>query len=116
MMEKTEIEETVQRVVEINGGEYELKYNLKRIEDLEAALQGKALMGLMMSGSGVLSINDLKIVFAYGLKKVGADAFVAPKTGKEYATMLIETEGYIKLTGLVLSVLQEDCPFFFQAD
>lgn len=96
-------------MIEIDGKNYELKYNLKRVEMIENAT-GTPVMAAM------LSLTALKTYFAYGLKEEGADAFVPTKTGLAMAEALIQNEGYLKVSGEVLEALERDCPFFFRED
>lgn len=98
---------------EINGKNYVLKYNLKRVEMIENAT-GLPMMSDLYSHRSMMSLSSLKTYFAYGLKEEGADAFVAPKKGMEMAEALIESEGYMRVNGAVLEALERDCPFFFQ--
>ena len=98
---------------EINGKNYVLKYNLKRVELIENAI-GMPTMADLSSHRGMMGITALKTYFAYGLKEEGADAFVAPKSGMEMAEALIKNEGYLAVNGAVLEALERDCPFFFQ--
>lgn len=100
---------------EINGKTYVLKYNLKRVELIENTV-GMPMMAEIASHRGMLGITALKSYFAYGLKEEGADSFVAPKIGMKMAESLIESEGYVKMNGAVMEVLQRDCPFFFRED
>lgn len=98
---------------EISGNEYELKYNLKRIELIEAAT-GEPLMASLQKNRAMLSISHLKIYFSLALKEVGADGFVPPKKGQEFAEALIESEGYEYVNMCIVEALQRDCPFFFR--
>ena len=98
---------------EINGKSYELKYNLKRVEMIEAAV-GMPTMADLSAHRGMFGISGLKAYLAYGLKEEGSDAFVPYKKGIEMAEALIETEGYVRVNGAVLEALERDCPFFFQ--
>ena len=98
---------------EINGKNYVLKYNLKRVEMIENAI-GMPTMADLSSHKGMLGLTALKTYFAYGLKEEGSDAFVAPKIGMEMAEALIENEGYMAVNGAVLEALERDCPVFFQ--
>lgn len=98
---------------EINGKNYVLKYNLKRVEMIENAV-GMPTMADLSSHKGMLGLTALKTYFAYGLKEEGADTFVVPKKGMEMAETLIENEGYLSVNGAVLEALERDCPFFFQ--
>lgn len=100
-------------MLEIDGKNYELKYNLKRIEMIES-ITGMPTMAELQQNRGMLGIMQLKTYFAYALKEEGADAFVAPKKGIEMAEALIQSEGYVEVCGLVLEALGRDCPFFFQ--
>lgn len=97
---------------EINGKNYDLKYNMKRIEMIENAT-GMPTMAEMQKNMGMLGISQLKTYFAFGLKEQGSDVFVKPKEGMEMAEALIEKAGYITVNGAVLECLERDCPFFF---
>ena len=98
---------------EINGKNYVLKYNLKRVEMVENAT-GVPMMSDLYSHRSMMGLTALKTYFAYGLKEEGADTFVAPKKGMEMAEAMIENEGYLAVNGAVLEALERDCPFFFQ--
>ena len=99
---------------EVDGKNYELRYNLKRLQALENAL-GQSLMDLLIKTSGALKINDMVTVFAHGL--AGEDGIYCPiKKGKEEAEKIMEAEGYQKMLMEVVTTLQDNCPFLFQAD
>ncbi len=98
---------------EVNGKEYELKFNMKRIEMIEQVTE-MPTMAALRKFSGMLSLQQLSTYFAYAVKEVGSDLFVKPKEGLEMAEALIESEGYMDVCGLVLESLERDCPFFFQ--
>lgn len=99
---------------EFDGKQYELKYNLKRIEMIESATE-LPTMAALRKYQGMLSLQQLKIYLGYAVKEEGSDAFLPPKKGMEMAESLIESEGYTSVCGLVLESLQRDCPFFFRA-
>ena len=100
---------------EIDGKTYELKYSIGRIKAIEQAIDD-SVMGVLQRDKGMLSLANLCVMFAYGLKESGSDFFVPPKTGMEYAEKLIESDGYVALNMAVIERLQEDCPFFFRVD
>lgn len=100
---------------EIEGKQYELKYNINRIKTIEQ-VTGDSIMATLQKNKGMLSLQDLCIMFAYGLKELGSEFFMPPKKGMEYAEKLVESEGYVALNMAVIEKLQEDCPFFFQVD
>lgn len=100
---------------EVDGKQFELKFNLKRI-DLIERMMGKPFMAIFIGNSGALSIGEIEAVFSYALKEVGTEVFVSPKEGIKHAEKLIETNGLPMVMGAILDKLQEDCPFFFQAD
>lgn len=101
-------------MVEINGKSYELKYSLQRVELIENAT-GTSIMAMFQKNNGLMSINELKIYFGYGLKEEGSDIFVNPKKAIDIAEELIEKEGYTEVVTNIMNALQRDCPFFFQA-
>ena len=98
---------------EVDGKEYELKYNCKRTDLIESVTK-TPLMATLTQNGGTMSRIDLVNYMAYGIKESGADLFVPPKVGRELAEILIQDEGYAKCLGMVLETLQEDCGFFFQ--
>lgn len=100
-------------MIEVNGKNYILKYNIGRIEIIEGVTGVPALAELNRN-AGMISIRSLKIYFAYGLKEEGSDVFVPTKKAMEIAETLILNEGYSKVCGLVVEALERDCPFFFQ--
>lgn len=98
---------------EYEGKEYELKFNQKRIEMIEAVTD-MPTMAALRKYQGMLSLQALKVYFGYTVKEVGSDTFLKPKQGMEMAEVLIESEGYTDVCGLVLESLERDCPFFFR--
>lgn len=98
---------------EYNGVNYELRYNIKRIEMIESATR-KSVVSIMKKGA--LSINELKIMFAYGVCKEGTYAFELPKKALTMAEeMLGKTGSYIEMSDMVAEAIERDCPFFFPA-
>lgn len=100
-------------MLEFNEKQYELKYNLKRIEMIENST-GTPMMAELRNNGGMLSISHLKTYVAMALKEQGADVFVKTKAGMEIAEALIENAGYVEVNGAVLEALERDCPFFFR--
>lgn len=98
---------------EVDGKEYELKFNMKRIEMIES-ITTMPTMAAMQMYKGMLSIQQLKVYFGYAVKEAGGDSFLVPKKGMEMAEALIQNEGYTKTCTMVLESLERDCPFFFQ--
>lgn len=101
-------------MIEIDGKIYNLRYNLKRIEIIENATK-TTMVAEATKNNGMLSLMNLKAYFGYGLIEEGANAYTPPKKGMEIAEALIETEGYMKVSGYVAEALERDCPFFFLA-
>jgi hypothetical protein len=97
---------------EIEGREYELKYNLKRVKMIEAAI-GESLLGVMVKTNGCLSLQQLETCASMALREVEGNSFVAQGKGREFVEV-IENEGYTKVLEIVLEAIQRDCPFFFQ--
>lgn len=91
--------------------EYELRYNVKRIQMIEQATK-KPMM--VMISNQFLSLSDLSACVAYGLVKKGSYSHELPKKGLEIFEELIEADGsYYKLSNLVSDALERDCGFFF---
>ena len=100
-------------MLKYNEKNYELKYNLKRIEMIEAQT-ALPTMAQIKQTSGYFGIADLKTYITYGLKEEGADVFVMPSKAQELADEMIMEVGYTRLCSEVLAALEKDCPFFFQ--
>lgn len=98
---------------EYEGKNFELKFNIGRVELIEQQTEMPTLVQMKRTG-GMLGLHELKIYFAYGLKEENADVFYPIKKGLEMCERLIETKGYTYVVGLVLESLERDCPFFFQ--
>lgn len=101
-------------MIEYNGKQYVLKYNLKRIEMIES-VTNMPTMAEIQRTRGYLGVTTLKAYFAYALKEESSDVFVKPKEGMEICEALIQSEGYENVCALVLENMQRDIPFFFQA-
>lgn len=99
-------------MIEFNGIQYQLKYNMKRIELIESMTE-KSFMSEVTANNGMFSIRTLKTYIAYALKEIDGN-FVAYQKGIEIAESLIENEGYVKMNKMVVVAVQNDCPFFFQ--
>lgn len=97
-----------------DGKEYELKYNLKRIEMIESNTSLPTMAQISRTG-GYFGISDLKVYLSVGLKEKGADVFVMPRPAEKIAEALIEKD-YKDACASVLEALERDCPFFFQSN
>ncbi len=97
-----------------DGKEYELKYNLKRIEMIESNTSLPTMAQISRTG-GYFGISDLKVYLSTGLKEKGADVFVMPRPAEKIAEALIEKD-YMDACASVLEALERDCPFFFQSN
>lgn len=94
-----------------DGKEYELKYNLKRLEMIEGNTSLPTMAQISRTG-GYFGISDLKVYISMGLKEKGADVFVMPRPAGRIAEAIIEQD-YKDACASVLEALERDCPFFF---
>ncbi|OFN02635.1 hypothetical protein HMPREF2626_01615 [Aerococcus sp. HMSC062A02] len=112
---QVETEETKKKdnLIIVNDESYELRYTLKRIEAIENLL-GDSVLHLLHKQEAVLSISQLRTLFTQALYKVDGGK-VSPEQAKKYfdALLLSEDYGYIKLNGLVVTKISEDCAFLF---
>lgn len=99
---------------EVDDKIYELKYNLRTIEQIEQAT-GKALVATLRENEGLLSLTNLKIYFGLALYNDLGNR-VGQKQGFEIAESLIENEGYMKINEAVVVAIDRDCPFLFQVN
>lgn len=94
-----------------DGKEYELKYNLKRLEMIEGNTSLPTMAQISRTG-GYFGISDLKVYISMGLKEKCADVFVMPRPAETIAEAIIEQD-YREACAAVLEALEHDCPFFF---
>lgn len=97
-----------------NDQEYDLRYSIKRVEQIEAVI-GKPIMASVVQNNAMLSIAEAKSMIAYGMV-TSEGAHIAPAQGMKMAEALLEQQGYANVIGLIIEALERDCPFFFQAD
>ena len=93
---------------------YELKLNLKTVKQIEAVL-GKGIMAALQETRGMLAINDLVVIAGYGMYNDEGNR-IAPAQGMDIAEGFMTERGYAELVAMVVSVIERDCPFFFQVD
>lgn len=98
---------------EYNGENYELKFNLERIELVENYLKMPTIADIVRT-NGALSISSLKTYFGYCLKKEGSDVFESRKKGAEVFDHLIRNEGYLAVNNMVIEKMSQDIPFLFR--
>lgn len=94
---------------------YVLKFNISRIEMIETQTSMPTLAQIRKT-NGYFGISDLKAYLTYGLKEEGSDSFLPPNKAQEMADEMITQLGYPTVCGAVLEALENDCPFFFQAN
>ncbi len=97
---------------EIDGKTYNLKYNMRTIEQIET-VTGKSLVAMIKETEGLLSLSMIKVYFGMALynedgKKVGQEQ------GFEMAEALMIEEGYSKVAEAIVVAIDRDCPFLFQ--
>lgn len=100
-------------MIEYNGKQYELKFNLGRIKLIENYLKLPTVADIV-STNGALSIHSIETYFGFCLKELGSETFVQRKEGIAIADALIESEGYLKVNNMVITKMSEDMPFLFQ--
>ncbi len=99
--------------MELKGQTYELRYDMNAIEVIEEAT-GTPLMVNLGKNSALISLRDLKLFVAYGLKDSDGSA-VEQEKAIDIASKLIQEKGYTEICTWVYSAIERDCPFFFQA-
>ena len=97
---------------EIDGKMYELKYNIKTIEQIEA-VTGDGIVSAIRKNDGILSVTNLKAYFGFALYNADGNR-VSPQQGVEMAVSVMENEGFIKANQMVVTAIDRDCPFLFK--
>lgn len=99
-----------ERYMEIEGEQYELRFNDRRIDIIEKMIGG-SIIGAV--STGFVKQFDLRVIFSQGLKKV--DGPYAPQKFAEDAFKSIRDEyGYEALILMISDALERDCGFFFR--
>ena len=106
-----ELEEKQNSIITVNNVGYELKYNLKTIKVIEAITK-TSLMGEMRKTEGTLPVDFLSIAFSNALFKLDGGK-VSQEHGMKIFEAVLKAKGYMYMTMLVVTKIQEDCPFFF---
>lgn len=99
--------------MKINGKDYKLHYTLDRIAAIETVI-GKPFLSIVQS-QGILSINETKTYFAYGLQPADRKEYVSTKKAMALAEAAIKEQGYLGIIEEIFGQIQKDCGFFFRA-
>lgn len=99
--------------IEFNNKQYDLKFNLERLNLIEKLLD-KPIMSVYAENKGLFAFNEMEKVFQISLKEVGSDFFCSNKEAKEVFNAIVQQEnGYRDVNNFIAQRLQEDCPFLF---
>lgn len=101
-------------MIQINGEHYELKYTIRTLEQIEAAL-GKGVMTTIRQAGAFLGMVELKTFFGFALFSEDGKK-ISPKQGMQICEDLMIGEGYNKVNELVITTIDKDLPFLFQVD
>lgn len=100
-------------MLEINGTQYELKFNLERLKLIERSIN-KPLVSIYVEQKGAFSLDQMEKVFIISLKEEGSDFFCSNAQAKKVFNEAIQREnGYQTINNMIAQRLQEDCPFLF---
>ena len=102
-------------MLEINGKQYELKFNLERLKLIEAAKKS-SLMGEYYNTNGMFSIQTCELVFQFATKEAGSDTFVGQVDGSKLCEQALMQRGYATIALEIQNALTKDMPFLFQAN
>lgn len=102
-------------MLEINGKQYELKFNLERLKLIEAAKKS-SLMGEYYTANGMFSIQTCELVFQFATKEAGSDTFVGQVDGSKLCEQALMQRGYATIALEIQNALTKDMPFLFQAN
>lgn len=102
-------------MIRVNGKQYELKMNTNRVKMVEA-VTGKSLMGEWKQTDGLLSLQTIESCFQLCTREVGSEAYLNQAMGLKVGTQYMEEHGYAMAAQEIMTALQEDMPFLFQAN
>lgn len=100
---------------EVDGKQYEFKFNLGRIKLIEAATK-TSLMGEYATSNGIFSLQTMDVIFQLATKEAGSDTFIGQANGSKLFEKALEERGYATLTAEIQTALTSDMPFLFQAN
>ncbi|HFH8632078.1 TPA: hypothetical protein ACGNRF_001388 [Streptococcus agalactiae] len=98
-------------IIKVDEKQYELKYNEKTIENIEA-ITGKAFMSIIMSDKGMLSLTAMRQYFSNALYAVEGGR-VSAEQGSIVFEKVLNAKGFAYVNMLIITTIQRDCPFFF---
>lgn len=98
-------------IIKADEKQYELKYNEKTIENIEA-ITGKAFMSIIMSDKGMLSLTAMRQYFLNALYAVEGGR-VSAEQGSIVFEKVLNAKGFAYVNMLIITTIQRDCPFFF---
>lgn len=101
-------------IIKADEKQYELKYNEKTIENIEA-ITGKAFMSIIMSDKGMLSLTAMRQYFSNALYAVEGGR-VSAEQGSIVFEKVLNAKGFAYVNMLIITTIQRDCPFFFLGD
>lgn len=100
-------------MIEVNGRQYHLKFNIERLKLVENALK-RPIITVYTEHSGAFSISEMETIFRLCLKEDGADVFCSNKQASDIFKAALDTEnGYVTVNNEIARQLNEDCPFLF---
>lgn len=99
---------------QINEKDYELKFNMKRVELMEQRLGEGGVPRALLASDGMLSIAQCKTFFAFGLKEAGSDTFLAPAKATELFEQYLEEKGFTEAISRIYEEAQASLGFLFR--
>lgn len=93
---------------------YELKFNLARVKNIEKALGGESVTHAMLNNDGMMSVTAVLTMFAYGLIEVGTDAVVLPNIGQALGEQYMAEAGYAAAVRAIQEAVKRDLGFLFR--
>lgn len=100
---------------EVNGKQYDFKFNTERISIIEAAAK-TAIMGEYSNTNGLFSLKTMNSMFQLAVKEVGSDKFLGQTEGAKLFEDALKERGYATIAAEIQSALMRDTPFLFQAN
>lgn len=99
-------------MVEINGIMYELKYNMKTLEQIETNLK-EGVLATIRRNEGLLSIPTLKVMGGFALYTDTGNR-ISPQQGIDVIENWICEAGFVAVNEEIVTAIDRDCPFLFK--
>lgn len=97
----------------VDGVNYTLKYNTKKVETIETITK-TSVVGEITKNNGILPIGALRQLFSFALVEESTNEVVKQSKAIEMFDKLIEENGLMTVNMAIIEKLKDDMGFMFR--